>query len=349
MNNADRLKDYLYYQDDAGEIYCGDCLEIMPLLSDKSISTVLTDPPYNIRKAEWDKWKTKEAYVEWCGKWLLEVQRVTKDNGLFYFFHNDMPQIAMLMEWIRQNTAFVFKSIITIDKLDNTYIKDIYGTQNHFRNYLNLAEYCLFYTFQDETGLTGILPLCFKPYLDYMTQEKNKANLSIKDCNSLTGYVSIASHWFWQEPQKEQPQPRFIQPEDYKKLQTTGFFQRPYEDLRREYEDLRREYEDLRREYEDLRYTFNAKDGKKNVWAYSFREEQRFTHNTQKPAALIENIIKDSSNEKHLILDPFLGSGTTAVACKRLNRRFIGIEISEKYCEIAKNRLQIKEAINGKG
>ena len=45
------------------------------------------------------------------------------------------------------------------------------------------------------------------------------------------------------------------------------------------------------------------------------------------------------TKETDLILDPFLGSGTTAVACKRLNRRFIGIEISEKYCQIARDRL----------
>jgi DNA modification methylase len=47
-----------------------------------------------------------------------------------------------------------------------------------------------------------------------------------------------------------------------------------------------------------------------------------------------------SSKESDLILDPFLGSGTTAVAAKQLKRNFIGIEISPKYCEIARGRLR---------
>jgi DNA modification methylase len=50
-------------------------------------------------------------------------------------------------------------------------------------------------------------------------------------------------------------------------------------------------------------------------------------------------IIEKSTNEDMIILDPFLGSGTTAVACKQLNRNFIGIEISRDYCDIAEKRL----------
>jgi len=63
-------------------------------------------------------------------------------------------------------------------------------------------------------------------------------------------------------------------------------------------------------------------------------------HPTQKPMKLIKEIINDFSAETDLILDPFLGSGTTAIACADLGRRFIGIEISEKYCEIARQRLR---------
>ena len=62
-------------------------------------------------------------------------------------------------------------------------------------------------------------------------------------------------------------------------------------------------------------------------------------HPTQKPKELFEWIIDRYSNPNNLILDPFLGSGTTAVAAKILGRRCIGIEIEEKYCEIAVKRL----------
>jgi len=63
-------------------------------------------------------------------------------------------------------------------------------------------------------------------------------------------------------------------------------------------------------------------------------------HPTQKPLDIIYKMVKNSSKENDTILDPFLGSGTTAVACKQLKRNFIGIEISQKYCDIANQRLR---------
>lgn len=61
-------------------------------------------------------------------------------------------------------------------------------------------------------------------------------------------------------------------------------------------------------------------------------------HPSQKPQRLITRIISESSNPNDLILDPFLGSGTTCYCAKKLNRYSIGIEIEEKYCEIAARR-----------
>lgn len=69
---------------------------------------------------------------------------------------------------------------------------------------------------------------------------------------------------------------------------------------------------------------------------------ERFEHPTQKPLELIKKLLIIHSNENDIVLDPFLGSGTTAVACQSLKRNFIGIEISPEYCEIARQRLRQK-------
>jgi site-specific DNA-methyltransferase (adenine-specific) len=68
--------------------------------------------------------------------------------------------------------------------------------------------------------------------------------------------------------------------------------------------------------------------------------KERMAHPTQKPVKLIERIIKVSSNENDVILDPFAGSGTTGVACKNLNRNFILIEKEPEYIDIINKRLQ---------
>jgi site-specific DNA-methyltransferase (adenine-specific) len=99
------------------------------------------------------------------------------------------------------------------------------------------------------------------------------------------------------------------------------------------------------------RHTFNYKlmremaGGKqmKSVWQMPApgSAEKRFgKHPTQKPVALLERIILAASNEGDVVLDPFMGSGSTAIAALRLKRRFRGIEVDPKWVEIAINRLQ---------
>ena len=71
----------------------------------------------------------------------------------------------------------------------------------------------------------------------------------------------------------------------------------------------------------------------------TFAREKGF-HPTQKPLKLMEYLIKTYTNENELVLDFTMGSGTTGVACKNLNRNFIGIELDENYFNIAKDRIE---------
>lgn len=76
--------------------------------------------------------------------------------------------------------------------------------------------------------------------------------------------------------------------------------------------------------------------GKERLWG----EDGRALHPTQKPEEMLKRIIIASSNKGDLVLDPFLGSGTTAVVAKRLGRNWIGIEKNEEYVEAAKKRVR---------
>ena len=69
-------------------------------------------------------------------------------------------------------------------------------------------------------------------------------------------------------------------------------------------------------------------------------------HPTQKPVALFEYLIKTYTSEGDMVLDNCMGSGTTGVACKNLNRKFIGIELDETYFNLAKERIESAEGID---
>lgn len=70
------------------------------------------------------------------------------------------------------------------------------------------------------------------------------------------------------------------------------------------------------------------------------KDKKLYKHPTIKPLELVEKGIRNSSKEGMIILDPFMGSGTTGVACVKNNRKFIGIELNEEYFNIAKERIK---------
>lgn len=91
---------------------------------------------------------------------------------------------------------------------------------------------------------------------------------------------------------------------------------------------------------EKATFNFGEQKNMKNWFEFPLVQGKvRTKHPTQKPLGLIQKFIQVSSNENDIVLDPFLGSGTTIVACKKLNRNYIGIEINQKYCAIAQQRI----------
>ena len=113
-------------------------------------------------------------------------------------------------------------------------------------------------------------------------------------------------------------------------LQPTGFFKTPYEELKKIDNQFK----------EDFASTFNLWEGNKyksNILKY--KKDYDGHHPTQKPVLLLEDLIKTFSNESDLVVDLTMGSGSTGVACKNLNRNFTGIEQEEKYFKIAEQRI----------
>lgn len=246
-----QLKDYLYYETALGKLYCGDCLEILPLLNDK-VDLVLTDMPYGITNCEWDN-------VPDLKKLWNILKKISKYNTV-YVFTASQPFTTDLInsnrkwfkyEWIWdkcQPTNFFL-----VKKQPMKVHENILIFYNKFNIYNSINENKTINRFGNDSP-------------------------SKSECYGSKGINYKINVGY----------PRTI----------IKF-----------------------RKYNNL-------DKKGNL------------HPTQKPDELFEYLLITYSNRNQLILDPFLGSGTTAVACEKLNRRWIGIEISEKYCSIAKKRIE---------
>lgn len=91
------------------------------------------------------------------------------------------------------------------------------------------------------------------------------------------------------------------------------------------------------------KWIFNRQDEKYQQMVFEYPSESgggfKRYHPTQKNLKMIKELVKIHSNEGSIVFDPFMGSGTTGVACKSLDRKFIGVEIDEKYYNITKERI----------
>ncbi len=316
------------------KIINGDCIIEMAKMPEKSMPLIIADPPYNIGKAEWDK---IDNYLEWCGGWLKACERVLANNGSLYVFHNDMPFIVKLMGWIESNTDFVFKQMIIWNKrFAGVWNKDFYDGRiaiDETRTYYRQAEYILFYTFQNETGLQSAV--CTK---NLWKSIANKLMAPVNNRQQIYDIMKADGRYSTSNSIKVMAGYQFGWGRRFDLISKKLFDacnQTFHYDFT--YKELRMEYEKLKVEYEELRYTFNNQKTHHSVWNYE--TVRKSEHPTQKPVDLLQNIIKHSSNVGDLICDPFMGSGSTAVAAIKTGRHYIGIEKDADYCQIAKQRI----------
>ncbi|EGI2114748.1 site-specific DNA-methyltransferase [Listeria monocytogenes] len=324
-------------------IYQIDCVEGMKLLPDDSVNLIVIDPPYNIGKDKrWDKWDTVDAYVSFMSEVFKECERVLKPNGSFYWFHNDMTQIRRLMDAIDTNTSFVYKNFIIWNKRYNGsprkfYFDNVIKTSAN-RSYRPLTEYCLFYTLQKEE------------HFNEATKKDNYTDLIdklLKDIKSTGLSREEVVQLFLQEGRYSTEESARVHA-SYKMGWGNGnrfdlMDEKLFDYLGNHinwsfnYTFLSESYEKVRKECERKRYVYNTQKTHHDVWEYEVAPKQG--HITPKPVGMIENIIRHSSNEGDIVLDCFIGSGTTAVAATRLNRHFIGFERESEYIEIANKRI----------
>ena len=127
-------------------------------------------------------------------------------------------------------------------------------------------------------------------------------------------------------------------------------FNKSYNILRREYEGLHSEYEGLRKEYEDMRPVHKLDKNHCNIWLsgqITGSESAGKNHICEKPVDILERIIRTSGRPGDTVLDCFMGSGSTGVACINTGRKFIGIELDRKSFEKAEKRIsEAKETLS---
>ena len=321
------------------KIHQGDCLEKLKEVSDNSVDLVIIDPPYNIKIDEWDNIGSIEEYVGWIETVCNELIRVTRKNGSIYIF-GDMNFIGDIKVMMNKKDVKL-NSWIIWDKGSKA--------QNSTRSYVNVTEHLLFYV----KGICKDLniPTELNTVRNYLREEKRKSQITNKQFNEMFSEFynkvgcrdrSVIEHYFsemqWVFPSKE------IYEEI---LQKTGFFKKNYYELKKEYRSLIFTFN-----VDDIRFKRNPRDKREfnhdkqlmpNTWYFNNKQEMTlYNHTTVKPLELIKTIVKASSNKGDIILDCFMGSGTTAVACKELGRNFIGIEKESKYIDIANKRLSQK-------
>ena len=338
----------------------GEALEEMATIPDGTVNLVLTDPPYNIGKDKaWDNRKTPE-YIEFMGKCFREFERVLKPNGQMYFFHNDMPTISMLMEWIRRNTDFVYNSFIVCNKENFRSLSwKNPKKENTLRSWFNTCEYILLYVKGD----------CIHSEWDTTGWERVK--LDVNNFRSLRKYAYEMLCWICGEkpPSGKEVERKlgsrqaehffYCIPDRKKVLETIGgredHFTRygstqwelcteeTYNALIERFGIDKwegfREYESLRQEYESLRFTHHLDAEHNNVFSMK-RGKERYYHPCQKPQDILERLIYTSTNQGDTVLDCFMGSGSTGVACVNLRRNFIGIEMDRRSFKIARERIE---------
>ena len=311
------------------ELWQGDCLELMKNIPDGSVDLVLTDPPYGtmlgqgnspaakslgLNNCEWDK----ELHTE---KVFEELSRILRPNGKAVLFSQE-PYTSKLITTAITSLPFSYRAI---------WLKNTTGNPLKCNKAMigKFEDICIFSKIVREETEAHPLRLVFE-------KELEKSGKTKREAIALLG--STASHYFTSGIQFRLPTE-----ENFRLLKENGFIDLDFEYCRKVNEDfLNKRYTKIKEETPSVFNLWQGGKSKSNVLEY--KKDNDGYRPTQKPVALLEDLIQTYSNDGNTVLDFTMGSGSTGVACVNTNRHFIGIELDEGYFNIAKKR--IEEAVN---
>jgi site-specific DNA-methyltransferase (adenine-specific) len=295
----------------------GDCLEEMKNIESGSIDMVLTDPPYGTVKGLGDgnvnhgmKGKTGWDEVIDHKRMISECERILRTNGALALFSQD-PYTSKLTTNTHKNMPFSYRL---------TWLKD------HFANSLiakkapvNYTEdICIFFKKYDTLNQ--------HPLRDYSRIVMDYIGMDLKQVNKTLGHRR-AEHFFYVDSTQFG-------------LCTNGTYQQLIDELRIDLIAGFKTYNEMIEIDDRYARRFNlSKNAKFKSNVLEYKKDYKGFHPTQKPIALLEDLVKTYTNEGETVLDFTMGSGTTGVACKNLNREFIGIELDKGYFDIAEARI----------
>lgn len=259
----------LLFSHENGELWRGDAIEWLRTLNTESVDLVIADPPYNIKKAEWDTFESQEAYVQWSLEWIEQVARIIKPTGSFYICG--------------------FSEILADIKLPaSRFFKGCRWLIWHYKNKANLS---------NDWGRSHESILHFRKskncYMDIDNVRILYGEHTLKYPSHPQAITSQYGNNGKNNSKTWNPHSKGAKPRDVIEIPTT---------------------------------------------CNGMNEKTK--HPTQKPEELFRKFILASSKRQDIVIDPFLGSGTTAVTAEQLGRRWLGCDINSEYLEWAFQRIK---------
>jgi DNA modification methylase len=331
-------------------LLCGDSTDsdaVARLMNGEKADMAHNDPPYGMKKENEGVLNDNLNYsdlLDFNREWI-DVQFMNlKENGSWYCWGIDEPLMDIYSEILKPYIAeqkATFRNLITWDKGNGQG-----QNSENTRSYAIADEKCLF-AMMGVQGFNNNADNYFKGWdsiVNYLENEKNKAKFTIKDCKRLAGHSEKSGcHWFdksqWMMPTKQ----TYDLWRNYCIENNIDAFKKEYEEIKKEYEEIKKEYEIIKKEYYSTRAYFNnTHDNFNNVWKFDrhLRNGSEGGHATPKPIPLCERAIKSSCPDGGLVMDVFLGSGSTMVASHQLKRKCYGMELDPKYCQVIIDRMK---------
>lgn len=304
-------------------IHHGDCLDVMPTLDPGSVDLILCDPPYGTIKGTnldvWDVMTTQWDEAIDPVVLFAACERVLRVNGTLVLFAQE-PYTSRLITQAHNNLPFSYRMV---------------WEKEHFGNPLIAKKAPVSY-FEDVLVFSKVErydPKFDHPLREYSRRVKAFTGVTAKQVERTLGHRG-GEHFLrcdtiqFSLPTRSTYEQLTVA---YNLTAMPGFLT---------HDEMREIHNNWRASRRHRPRVFNLPPGKRykpNILKYA-RDREKY-HPTQKPVALLEDIIQTWSNPGDRVLDFTMGSGSTGVACLNTGRRFVGIEKERRYFDIAANRL----------